>query len=182
MIKDIVIPLVTALIGAFGLHVYKNTNFLGGDDPLSGEWIGIGREVVDSMSNQREFTENLDLSYVRGTITGEVEGDNQSWEQIGFLRDGYITLAYRTIGEQAQGIGTYFLRDQDGKGQTYVGYWEGKDCTLNRVVRCPYILRTTESVMQYCRRVYLSLVHNAPNKVNSLGRQKAPLRSAFCLR
>ena len=120
---------------------------------LSGEWVGVGisnqidserlpsERPVDWTKVPHRMTEDIvRLAFKDGAVSGTSEGQGFVWENSGYLRDGVLVLAYRTAGPHGRGFGIHLLVDRKGVGEVYVGYLEGRDCSINEIVKYPYIL------------------------------------------
>lgn len=117
----------------------------------TGDWIGISYQIDNknlpatrpldlSKAPHTITTDVVHLTFNNGIVSGTTEGQRFTWENTGYLRDGTLVLAYRTAGPTGRGFGTYHLVDQEGLGDVYVGYMEGRECVIEQIVKYPYIL------------------------------------------
>ena len=114
-------------------------------------WNGVFQHFEKDTENRGDFvskiaTEKVQLAFSGTKVTGKSEATGTSssnpkgWEQSGYKKGNYLVLAYERIEKDIPGIGTYFLERNGSGNNTYVGYWEGLDCDVKSIVRCPYVL------------------------------------------
>ena len=122
------------------------------DKAVSGDYVGISNQInneqhprkrpVDLAKIPHQMMEDIvHLTVKDGVVSGKSEGQGMVWENSGYLRDGVLVLAYRTAGSQGRGFGTHLLVNQDDRDvEVYAGYLEGRDCTVEAIIKYPYIL------------------------------------------
>lgn len=80
---------------------------------------------------------------------GHVSGDKaerhgkRQWDYQGFLKNGYLMIAYRNSSDEGIGFGTYMLqRDEVEQSPYYAGIWTGIACGTGtpKLKRCPALM------------------------------------------
>jgi hypothetical protein len=121
-------------------------------------WYGLYRDFKEDPNNSGKFipylaTEEIELTFSENKVTGKskatgIDNQEQRWEQSGYKQHDFLVFAYQRVNEENEdvpGIGTYFLKRYGNDGKTYVGYWEGLNCEMNKIVHCPYVLSTANA-------------------------------------
>jgi hypothetical protein len=123
----VVLPVVGAALGAFvALEVPPVTEkiraWLGGK--TFGPFVVLGTN--DEGSSKDPTRGYLELKSYEGAIWGDRVYNNGTVRNYsGFLKNGFIVLAYRSDGN---GYGTYFLASNSGDQREYVGHRQVNTC------------------------------------------------------
>lgn len=122
------------------------------NDIMTGTYAGFSHEVDTeqlpggkltdlSKAPHKIFEYALDLNFKNGAVSGTMKRHKTEWEITGYYRDARLVLAYRTAGENGRGFGTFFLQPVDNDStEIFSGYIEGRDCSLRRLIRSPFLL------------------------------------------
>jgi hypothetical protein len=138
---NVLVPIVAAagaaIAGAWAGQAYDDLKASLFPDKVSGEYVFV------SANNEADppFEETLATLHSHdGVISGTAKRGDKAWTYSGYLKQGYVVLAYRSAGATGLGFGTYFLEDPTGNGREYVGYVEGNYCPERKVFRCNTVM------------------------------------------
>jgi hypothetical protein len=97
-----------------------------------------GAGGTDAYTEQWEITLHAD-----GSATARSQEDSKKNHTYGgYLRNGYLSLAYVREGTGFCGIGNYLLRDVDDQRTDFIGYGQSWLCDLRKFERCPFVVST----------------------------------------
>ena len=130
----VIVPIVAAVIGAFGGAFYQDIRTFFVPDDLSGQWVLIGADEEPPGS----FEEGLTLKSSGGTLSGAGQQGNYKHVYSGFAKETRMSLAYHTVG--GPGIGVFMGSDPNGQKRVFTGSWKGLSCEIDKLVDCPAIL------------------------------------------
>ncbi len=99
---------------------------------------------IDRLALWRDESGRTDR--VRAESTGVVKlfrdvTDQRNWRYEGYRADLYLTYSYVSDDRPELGIGTTFFMK---KGDSYIGFWIGRDITYNTIIAAPYVLLPTQ--------------------------------------
>lgn len=106
-------------------------------------WIGTTYQPNTSMSDLKQYFDNWTMQGESGRVNARIrpEDDNNKdyWLANGFERNGRRTLAYVAEKDSNMGVGLFYLERVNNK-QEYRGRQIFFDCTVKKILSCPYIL------------------------------------------
>jgi hypothetical protein len=140
----IVVPIVAAVLAAVAGGVtgkaYDSLMAWLAPDRVSGSYVMLNANNGPTESDKPALEDALTLQSHDGVIAGTGQHGGKQWIYSGYLKNGYIVLAYRSIMSDGLGFGIYVLADVDGTGQVYTGHFEGNVCPERRLFRCNAVL------------------------------------------
>jgi hypothetical protein len=140
----VVVPIVAAVLAAVAGGVagkaYDSLLAWLAPDHVSGFYVMLDANNGPTETGNPLLEDGLTLQSHGGVISGVGQHGDKQWICRGYLKNGYIVLAYRATTADGLGFGTYVLADQDGSGQVYTGHFEGNVCPERRLFRCNAVL------------------------------------------
>lgn len=137
----VIVPIVAAVLAATAAgwagRLYDDLTAYFLPDKISGEYVVLSSSNTDDGLFDEDL---LTLKSHNGVITGKGERGDKRWTYSGYLKNGYVVLAYHSVDPNGLGFGTYFLGDPTGNAREYVGYVEGNYCPERRVFHCNAVL------------------------------------------
>lgn len=153
MLKDVWIPLITAILGlivglfpGFGpalIDAVKSREL----PDFSGDWTGAFKEwcAERNCPGKAGWVENFDyltLSQWGSRLSASIQTTAftpREWETVGRYRIPVLSLTYVDKKPGVMSVGAIVL-ESDQQNEKFFGYWVGYDKDLRAIVTCPYML------------------------------------------
>ncbi len=158
------IPILCAFIAAgyykseIYLMWYPENNYVGLTNQISKMKTECKDDQIDCIEQEQEhdiFIEEWNLILDGNNLIARISPKDlkTTWLAKGFSNNGFLSIAYKTELPKDSGIGSIFLEKDEGS-DTYVGKLTAFDCTVKKVVTCPYIL-TPKSAEKATKKAYI---------------------------
>ena len=141
LIEKLIAPLLVALVStaAFG-EIVLNWFSLKTNSP---NWIGSSYQPNDKSGALGQFYDAWTMIGESGRVNAKIQpedgGNKELWIASGTERTGRRTLSYVSEKPENMGTGVFYLDRVSGK-QEYRGRQIMFDCTVKKMLSCPYIL------------------------------------------
>ncbi len=119
-------------------------------------------EVLNLTLTQEKRTPKVEV--IKGESAGEVMSERgqkvqKTWGMTGFkVGDRFVISYFASSSSHDQGSGAIYLRQ---KGQSYVGYWLGRDNITGENIQAPYVLLSEEILLKEAQKKYPELAEPA---------------------